>query len=189
MTSPPCSIILSYSIFFSASVVFPNLFLIFVNKSSAVLISDSLLASSSNKLSFYASAIPFCMYDNTHAIWVVPSSSVIFILKYKWATLINMLTFSIFSLNTWGLMTSTAQPAKEDWVFYEPTIAVEETLMENQQDFFPFLLIFYWDPKGHNHKYYPLVSFDQLGSSLYDVVCAWHHHIVQPWIDPREHKA
>ena len=107
MTSPPCSIILSYSIFFSASVVFPNLFLIFVNKSSAVLISDSLLASSSNKLSFYASAIPFCMYDNTHAIWVVPSSSVIFILKYRWATLINMLTFSILSLNTWGLVTST----------------------------------------------------------------------------------
>jgi len=25
----------------------------------------------------------------------------------------------------------TAQPAREDWVFYEPTIAVEEILVEN----------------------------------------------------------
>ena len=78
----------------------PKSFLILLNNFSTVFTSDSLLASLSNRLSFYAFAIPPCTYDNTQATWVVATLSVIFILRYKQAVLMNALTFSIFPPNT-----------------------------------------------------------------------------------------
>jgi len=51
-----CSIVLSYSTFFSSSAVFPNLFLILLNNSSTISAFDSLFDSSSSRLFFYASA-------------------------------------------------------------------------------------------------------------------------------------
>ena len=83
----------------------------------------------------------------------------------------------------------TAQPIREDWVFCNSTLAVEEVWVETQQDFFLFLPIFCLDPKGYNHKYYPLVSLGQLSSSSYNIVCAWYHYIVQFWIGSKEYKA
>ena len=106
----PCLIVLSCSIFLSSSNVSPKLFLIFVNSYFTGSTSDSLLASSSSKLSFYASTISPCTYDNTQATWVIATSSIIFILMYRQATLTNTLTFSIFPLKTWGLATSTLLP-------------------------------------------------------------------------------
>ena len=84
-----CSIVLNCSTFLSAFVVFSNSFLIFVNNSFAISISDSLLASLFNKLSFYASAISSCIYNNTYAIWIIIFSSIISILKYRQAMLMN----------------------------------------------------------------------------------------------------
>ena len=101
-----CSIVRNCSTFLFFSNVSLNSFLIFVNNPSVVSISDSPLASSSNKLSFYASATPSCTYDNTQAIWVTTASPFIFILKYRRAALINTLTSSIFPLNIGGLATS-----------------------------------------------------------------------------------
>ena len=60
--------------------------------------------------------------------------------------------------------------------------------MKTQQDFFLFLPTFCLDHKGYNYKHHPLVSPGQHGSSSYDIVCAWHHYIVQFWIGPREYK-
>ena len=107
---PPCSIIRNCFTFFSSSNVSPKSFLIFVNNPFVVSISDSLLASSSSKLFFYTSATPPCTYYNTQTIWVVAASLFIFILKYRRAALMNMLTFSIFPLNIRGLVTSTLLP-------------------------------------------------------------------------------
>ena len=58
---PPCSIVLYCSTFLSSSPVSSNSFLIFLNSSSTVSTSNSPFDSSSNKLSFYASATPPCI--------------------------------------------------------------------------------------------------------------------------------
>ena len=59
------------------------------------------------RLSFHASATSPCTYNNTQATWVVAASSVIFILIYIRAALMNALTSSILLLKTWGFATST----------------------------------------------------------------------------------
>ena len=107
---PPCLIILNFSTFLSSSVISLNSSHIFLNNASIVSISDSSLASSSNRLFFHAAATPPCTYDNTQAIWVVVASLFIFIFKYRRAALMNALISSFFPLNIGDLVTSTLLP-------------------------------------------------------------------------------
>ena len=87
-----------------------NSFLISIKNSPAISYSNNPFSKSSDIFSFYTSADPPYIYDNTHWIYSFTVTPLIFILMYNLHAVTKSETLDEVSSNTYGLITSMFAP-------------------------------------------------------------------------------